>query len=290
MALTQYLLQYVVISPAFRSASIEKSLDNLHFSLLVLTTIAITISGYIINDIVDYELDMVNKPEKVIVNKFISIKSAFKIYHLTNLTGFGMALYLAFYVQNIPLVLIYPAAVCLLFLYSKYLKKKAFWGNLVVALFCASVAGIVLFAERKGFMQLPFKEFQTVKIIFTAYFVFAFLSTIYREIIKDIEDLKGDQSKGCQTLPIKYGIPFAKSVAILFGLVLLLFIVWWMFLQVTFFKSSTLLFAVVALNFLPVFVSLILLKRAASKKDFSGLSQLAKYVMVSGVLYLLFLI
>lgn len=290
VALTQYLLQYIVIAPHFRTASVEKSLDNLHFFLLVLTTLAITVSGYIINDIVDYELDMVNKPEKVIVNKFISIKNAFTIYHLNNLAGFGIALYLAFYVRNIPLVLIYPAAVGLLFLYSKSLKKRAFWGNLVVAFFCASVAGIVLFAERKGFMQLPFKEFHTVKIIFTAYFVFAFLSTIYREIIKDIEDLKGDQSKGCQTLPIKYGISLAKSVAFIFGLVLLLFIIWWMILQLSFFKSTTLLFVVVTLNFFPVFVSLILLKSAVSKKDFSRLSQLAKYVMVSGVLYLLFLI
>jgi 4-hydroxybenzoate polyprenyltransferase len=290
VALTQYLLQYIVISPSFKLADIEKSLDDFHFFLLVLTTVAITISGYIINDILDYKLDIINKPQKVIVNKSISVKNAFRIYHLNNLAGFGLSLYLAIHIQNIPLVLIYPAAIILLFLYSKYLKKKAFWGNLIVAVFCAFVAGIVLFAERKGFFELPSLEFQTVKIIFTAYFVFALLSTLYREIIKDIEDFKGDQTEGCETLPINYGVPRAKSIALIFGIILIVFIIWWMVLQMTFFHSTKLLIAVVVLNFLPVLLSLFFLKKAQSKKDFSRLSQLAKYIMVSGLFYLLFLI
>ncbi len=290
VVITQFLLQYIVISPAFKTAEVGKALDDFHFFLLVLATIAITISGYIINDILDYELDLINKPEKVIIKKFISIKNAFIVYHLNNLVGFLISLYLAVYIQNIPLVLIYPVAIFLLFLYSKYFKKKALLGNLVVAIFCAFVAGIVLFAERKGFSQLPPKEFQYVQFIFSAYFVFAFISTLYREIIKDIEDFKGDLNYGCETLPIKFGVPIAKSFSVLIGIILLGCIVWWVVLQKTFFDSMSLSIVVLILNFLPVLVSLFFFKKAQTKKEFSNLSQLAKYIMVSGLLYLLFLI
>lgn len=290
VALTQYLLQYVVISPTFKASGIEKSLDDFHFFLLVITTITITISGYIINDVLDYETDLINKPEKVIVNKFISAKNALMLYHLNNFFGLIISVYLAYHIQNIPLVLIYPGAVCLLFLYSKYLKKKVILGNLTVAVFCAFVAGIVLFAERKGFFQLPTEEFQFVKIIFTAYFVFAFLSTIYREIIKDIEDFKGDLQTDCETLPIKYGISIAKTTALSLGAVLLLLIIWLATLQMSYFNSVKLTIAVVVLNLIPILYSLVSLIKASSKRDYSVSSQLAKYIMISGLLYLLFLI
>ena len=211
VAITQYLLQYIVLSTAFKSAGIEKSLDDFHFFLLVISTITITISGYIINDILDYDLDIINKPDKVAINKIIPLKTAYYFYHSNNFFGFLISLYLAIYIQNLPLVLIYPAAILLLYFYSKTLKKIAFWGNFTVAIFCAFVAGIVLFAERNAFFELPQEEFQIVKLVFTAYFLFAFLSTFYREIIKDIEDLKGDIKNECETLPIKYGVPFAKN-------------------------------------------------------------------------------
>ncbi len=289
VALTQYLLEYIVIAPAFRAYGIERSLDGFHFFLLVITTICIAAGGYIINDILDYQMDMINRPGKVVIDKSISRRSAFTLFHLFTFSGFGIALYLAQHVGNIPLVLIYPGAIWLLFVYSKYLKKEAFWGNFVIAVFCASVAGIVLFAERKGFVSLPPDSFQFVKIIFIAYLVFAFLSTIYREIIKDIEDFKGDQTYGCNTLAVKYGVQFAKSIAFCFGGILLAGIIWWMFFQITYFNSTKLLFLVFALNFMAVIVSLLLLTKARSKKEFSRLSLVAKYIMVSGLIYLFFL-
>ena len=290
VALTQYLLQYIVISPAFETSGIEKALDDFHFFLLVLSTISITISGYIINDISDYELDLINKPHKLIINKSISKAAAFKLYHLNNLIGFLISLYLAIYIKNIPLVLIYPGAIILLYYYSKSLKKKVFWGNLTVAVFCAFVAGIVLFAERIGFFQLSVEQFHNVKMIFTAYFVFALLSTLYREIIKDIEDVKGDLQLDCETIPIKFGIPFAKKTALIFGTILLLFIVWWMILQISFFESKKLAIVVFVFNLIPVMISIFYLYKSNTKSHFSRSSAIAKYIMVSGLFYLFFLI
>ena len=100
--------------------------------------------------------------------------------------------------------------------YAVRLKCTPFWGNFFVALFCAGVAGILLFAERSPYQTFsieapgPAKE---TTWIFIAYLGFAFLSTLFREIIKDIEDKEGDQKAGCRTLPIVLGTGPAKGVA-----------------------------------------------------------------------------
>ena len=81
--------------------------------------------------------------------------NARKLYWGISIFGFLISLYLAFYVQNVPLIFIYPSAIYLLYIYSKSLKKSVLWGNLIVSIFCAFVAGIVIFAERQNISSLP---------------------------------------------------------------------------------------------------------------------------------------
>jgi len=209
--LTQYLLEYLVLRPAIQDSSNSPLLDHFHFALLVFSTVIIAAGGYIINDIYDYKIDLINKPDQLIINKKISSKNAWIIYWSISIFGFLISLYLAFYVKNLPLVLIYPIAILLLFLYSKSLKKSVLVGNLIVALFCAFVPGIVLFAERETLMpSSEYKEYcLTSELIsnpaiqsFFFYILFAFISTLYREVIKDIEDVEGDKKNGCKTLPV----------------------------------------------------------------------------------------
>ncbi|MEO1624178.1 MAG: UbiA family prenyltransferase [Bacteroidota bacterium] len=181
--LTQYFIYYILILPAYRASSLAPQLDGPHFALLVLTTILIAAGGYIINDIKDRHIDQKNRPDRLIIGPFISLQTARMAYWLVGLGGLGIALYLAIYIDNLPLVLLYPSAVFLLWWYSHQLKRMPLWGNLIVSLFCAFVAGIVWFAERHGMAALleqqPSLGMRTQAMLLT-YLIFAFVSTLYR--------------------------------------------------------------------------------------------------------------
>lgn len=289
VALTQYLLQYLVLLPQLQIAGLPASLDHWHFFLFVVTTLLITAAGYIINDILDYKMDLVNKPEKVFINANFTRQKAIMLYCLVVLVGFCIAWYLAAHVKNPKLVLIYPTAVLLLWLYSHSLKKMPLLGNIVVALFCAGVAGIVLFAEREAY-QLLFEQQAAmalrISLLFGGYVVFAFYSTLLREIIKDMEDVEGDRTQGLRTMPIAFGFKFSKGAAAFFAsllvLMLLLFSIW-LFNEK---KWMAMVFAWGAV-ILPLIYIIFLLQKAEQKKDFSRLSFLSKLVMASGLLLLI---
>lgn len=284
--LTQYLLQYLVLVPALKKEDLLTILDDLHFFLLVFTTILIAAGGYVINDLLDYESDLINKPEQVFVNRVFPKKSVWLIYWVVVLAGFAIAWYLAGYVKNIALVLIYPAAVFLLFFYSKKLKKLPFWGNVVVAVFCAFVAGVVLFAERENFFKMD-EQGRVVKVLFGSYLVFAFLSTLLREIVKDIEDMEGDKEYGLRTLPIRFGEKTAKKWAIgIGGLLLFSLLVFgqWL-LRVG--KYGALVFMVLTVG-LALLTTMRSIVNASAKADYSKASFLAKILMISGLVLLLF--
>lgn len=289
VVLTQYLLEYYILVPALQIADYQYVLDDVRFALLSLTTVLIAASGYVINDIEDHEIDQMNKPEKVILGKFISIKSAQIIYWSLVILGMVISIYLAIYVENFLLFFIYPSAVFLLWWYSKKLKKVALWGNVVVSIFCAFVAGIVLFAERVAFMKLIQSHTEIgerVAIIFGVYLGFAYASTMFREIVKDLEDIDGDAALGCQTLPILLGQKRAKIVAGFFAVSLLILLVFyglWLFQNGEIIGVNFLVIAIV----LPILMALFKLYKAESKAEFHALSRLAKFVMLGGIFLLI---
>ncbi|MBI1227198.1 MAG: hypothetical protein GC192_18345 [Bacteroidetes bacterium] len=285
VALTQYLLQYLVLLPALKVAGLTPILDDFHFFLLVFTTMLIAAGGYIVNDILDYESDLINKPHAVFVTRVFSKKLVEVFYVTILLLGLAIAWYLAIYVGKLMLVLIYPAACLILYFYSKKLKKIPFWGNVTVAVFCAFVAGVVLFAERQNFSQMP-DEGGVVKVLFGGYLWFAFLSTLLREIIKDLEDMEGDARLGLRTLPLQFGVDAAKKSVFLIGVFLLfslLIFVYWLMQRQAMFSA---IFSIVGVAF-PLIYTLIMLKKAKTKSDFSKASFLAKIIMLSGLVLLL---
>ena len=264
-------------------------LDHGHFFFLVITTVLIAAGGYVINDVIDYETDLINKPDKVFIGEIISKKNALILYWVIGFSGALIAWFLAGYVEHYILFLIYPAAVLLLYFYSKTFKKIPLLGNLIVSVFCAGVAGIILFAERYAYVQL----FETmpelaykITSIFIAYILFAFISTFLREIIKDIEDVEGDKKTGMKTFPIVYGIENAKKISILIAVIISVGMACgciWLFNQN---EIAAVFFSLIGI-LIPLFFIVKYLIESSTKKHFSRLSRLIKLVMLSGLLLLI---
>lgn len=286
VGITQFFIQYLILVPAFSQAKLPITLDAFHFFLLVLCTVCIAAAGYIINDIIDEPIDKINKPDKVIIGQYFSIKTGYRLYFVVLLLGGIIALYLANYIDNIGLISIYFVANLLLYLYSKLFKQSPLIGNIIVSIFCAFVAGIVLFSERVSFVQLSESGYQEVSWLCYGYLLFAFVSTMFREIIKDMEDIEGDREKNCTTLPILIGIKASKFIAFLFGGVLLGMTLYWLTIQIDGGTYIQLFYLVVGI-LLPITFALIYLLNASDKKEWHQLSLLAKYIMVSGIFYLL---
>ncbi len=298
VVLTQYALQYAVLMPEITRLGMVPVLPAYPFFLLVLSTVLIAAGGYVVNDIEDMEIDKQNKPEhKRIVGRVFSLKTAWIIYGFSTFLGFIISLYLAFYVKDIIQFLIYPAAVGLLYAYSKWFKRQPLTGNLVVSFFCAFVAWVIFYAQSLSPIFLIFLKthwLDAVKMTFTGYAAFAFLSTLFREIVKDIEDAEGDLAGNCRTLPIVLGIPKSKIIALFTGIIFLIFMAYFSFIlrahPENIGRGSHDWLKIIVLNLsvsLPMIYALFLLVKAREKKDFSYLSRLAKGIMLSGLIFIL---
>lgn len=239
------------------------------FWLLVLSTVCIAAAGYIINDYYDVKIDAINKPDRLLIGRQIRRRRAM-FAHLT-LSGMGVLIGLALY---IPVGLINLGAVLLLWGYSARLKKMLLVGNVVIALLSASMLLVVAVYN------------DSVNKITLGYALFALLISLIREIIKDIEDIKGDASFDCRTLPIVAGIRGAKLVLYPLVGVFQVFV-----LIVILHPASRLLFDayMVVLVLLPSVWLVLKLVRADRKRDFTFLSNLNKGIMLTGILSMLLL-
>ncbi len=234
--------------------------------LLVASTVMIAAAGYIINDYYDIKIDLINKPDRVVIGKTITRRYAIFFHTVISVTGVGMGLLINWKVGAVNFV-----SVFLLWLYSNNLKRLPLIGNLVVSL----LTGLSIFL-------LSFLYEQYLPLVMT-YSLFAFFMTLIREIVKDMEDMKGDTTFGCRTLPIVWGIRKTKSF--LYGTILVFsFLVLWLDYQQL--KISWIYF--IPLLFVPMSILFYRLLKADTKKEFYQLSQLCKIIMLLGICSMIF--
>ncbi len=265
IVLSQALVQACLLAPGLEW---HRLLDT-KFWVLALSTVCIAAAGYIINDYYDIKIDAINKPERLLIGRRIRRRKAM-FAHLI-LSGAGLLLGL---LLSIPVGLINLGAVLLLWGYSARLKKMLLIGNVVIALLSASMLLIVaVYADELNRITL-------------GYATFAFLISLIREIIKDIEDMKGDASFECRTLPIVAGMRGAKLVLYPLVAVFQTFVI-----IVILHPASSLLFDgyMVLLVLLPSVWLIVKLLRADRKRDFTYLSNLNKLIMFTGILSMLLL-
>lgn len=234
---------------------------------LSISTGLIAAAGYIINDYYDVKIDLINKPERVVIGRTLTRRSAILLHSSLTVMGIALGFLLSW---KIGVVNFLSAA--LLWWYSNNLKRLPFVGNLAVALLTGLSVAIVI---------LLYHSFPTTDILI--YSLFAFYMTLVREIIKDMEDWKGDNSFGCKTLPIIWGI--RKTKYFIYGLTAL-FVANIFFIHFFVEPLPVLYFAFFL--FAPVLWLVIRLVRADTIRDFYQLSGLCKIIMLLGILSMAF--
>lgn len=257
LALSQYFTAVMLIS--------AKTMLDLRLFLLVASTVLIAAGGYVINDYYDIKIDLVNKPQRVVIGQGITRRYALLFHTLLTVSGVAAGFYLGWRIGAINF-----ASGFLLWWYSNDLKRQPFIGNLVVAILTG--ISIVIVDALYG----------TGDPLVFIYGMFAFFMTLIREIIKDMEDVKGDNTFGCRTLPIIWGIRRTKW---LIYMVLIVFIGSVIIANNHFMELP--LYYLLFL-FVPLLLLLIILIRADTKKTFSQLSNLCKMIMLLGVLSMAF--
>jgi 4-hydroxybenzoate polyprenyltransferase len=262
LALNLCLVKVFLISRA--NFSIDLLLES-DFLKLLLSIILITAAGYIINDYYDVKIDLANKPNRVIIGRQVSRR--YGLLWCFSLNTF--ALVLAFTISKL-IFLLFLGSIVLLWWYSTSLKKKPFTGNLVVSFLTAlSILILVLYYQKN-------------QLIIGIYAYFAFITSLIREIIKDIEDIDGDKKYGCHTLPINWGIDKTKKfIQILTLSFSISFVIIAYYLELSFgwywliFLCSLIVFCVK-------------LNKATTQNDFKTLSMILKIIMLLGVLSMIF--
>jgi 4-hydroxybenzoate polyprenyltransferase len=296
IAATQYLMRYCIVWPIIRVNDFKLQLDNLHFFLLVLSSMLVTAAGYVINDYFDTKTDMLNRPKTVLVGKSISRRSAMFIHILLNIAGVGIGIYLSVKIGILALGVAYIIASGVLWFYSTTYKRQFLIGNLIVSIFTGVVPFVVVLFEVPLLNEAYRDTLLQYNINFNVLFAwvggfafFAFLSNLVREIIKDVEDFEGDLAFGRNTLPVVLGIKITKLIIILLILTNV-FIIAYVYIRYLLFTVNgnydlismfyLLLFLVV-----PFLVLAWIIFKARDKDDYHRASNLTKIIMLAGISY-----
>ena len=288
IVLTQYLFRYFILLPILKDNSILPILSDFNFALLVFSTLLIAAAGYAINDYFDIRTDRINHPHKIIVGRHISRRVAMLLHQILNIIAVIIATYVCYKIGSFKLLFIQIIMITLLWMYSVKFKSYFLVGNILVAFSSAMTILIVwifdIYAVYTSGQLLNYITRENIRLFLWTYATFAFVVSIIREIIKDIEDIEGDKKIGCATIPIVIGI--SKTKLFLYSFIILSIIPLGYFLYKTYLMPDMLiLFWYIIFALIIPFIYLGYLTFVAkNKNDFSFLSKITKFIMLAGVL------
>ena len=297
--LTMVLMRYAVLAPLISRMGVVLLNGNgqeipmtlqcpwYDFIILVAATVFITAGGYVINDYFDIKTDLINKG-KVIVGTKIPRRHAMMWHNTFNIAGVAAGFYISYKAGYIWLGTLFLIVSGLLYFYSASYKRQFLIGNIIVALLTAMVPMLVVFYEwpalykfyKPNVVSLP--QINIILYWVGGFALFAFLTNLTREIIKDIEDFEGDAAYGRNTVPVVIGILSAKIVSscLIVITIILLYLVWHFFIN----DTITIIYISVAIV-LPLLFVIYKIISSSEREQLHHASSLMKIVMITGVLY-----
>lgn len=259
VAIAQYLTAIKILNPNLTVWQVL-AMPQLHW--IVLSTALITAGGYLINAFYDYEKDLANHGEEVIINKIISKRFAINAYLVCNAFALLIALFL-----NFKLFLFYGLLIFLLWFYSHKLKKLPLLGN-----FTASFLAVSAFLSICIF-------YWNINLLIVAYATYIGLIALTREIIKDIVAIKGDMLFGYKTFPVKFGI--MKTKALLAPLMLACVPIGYYLFNNLYPSPSSIYFSI---SFSGIVVALLYLMFITTEKGYKQIDDYYKLIIILGIL------
>jgi len=294
--LTQWLFYYcildigTVIAPGWH-IEYHPNLQPLLLGLLSLSSVLIAAAGYIINDYFDLNIDRVNKPDKLVVEKIIKRRWTILWHWLLSGLGIALGLYVSWRLRNPIVVLTNLGCVFLLYFYSTTFKRKLLIGNIIISLLTAWVI-LVLYVAEFHFAAFQEPVYHTILSRLFKFAIlyggFAFIISLVREVVKDIEDMEGDARYGCRTMPIVWGVNVAKVFAGTWMVVLTGALIVIQFYVLQHDGPPMVLYCMVLYCLLLLIGPLLWILRklytAQTKADYHLLSRAIKGIMLAGIL------
>ena len=258
VVIAQYLASKYIFAPNLR---LKDVLFDINLLMLVLASSATIASGYIINNFYDSEKDLINRPNKTMLDRLVSQNTKLSIYFTLNFIAIICASYVSF-----RAVLFFAVYIFAIWFYSHKLKKMPITGNLVSAILTVTPFFAIF---------IYYKNFELV-VFMHALFLFMLISM--RELTKDLENIKGDFALNYKTVPVFYGEKIAKYL--LTGATLITGIS--AFVLIFCFEIGHMYYFFYA-SVILLIIYVLLLWKSNSKTHYLWLHNILKFIIVAGV-------
>ncbi len=262
IVIAQYLASIYILA---HNRTLREVLFDLNLLMLVLASAVTIAAGYIINNFYDYEKDLINRPQKSMLDRLVSQNTKLVFYFVLNFIAVIMASYVSF-----RAVIFFSLYIFAIWFYSHKLKKLPIIGNLTSAILTITPFFAVF---------IYYKNFETVIFVHA---MFLFLIIAMRELTKDLENIRGDMANNYNTIPIVYGEKTSKAMLTILA-ILTLFPAYLLIFEFPvgrmnyYFYLSTVL----------LFIFLLLLWKSKSKSHYLILHNILKFIIVAGVFSIL---
>lgn len=258
VVLAQYLASIYIFAPDFHFKDV---LLDINLLMLVMASSAVIASGYIINNFYDSEKDLINRPNKSMLDRLVSQNTKLSIYFMLNFLALIFASYVSF-----RAVLFFALYIFAIWFYSHKLKKMPITGNLVSAILTVT-----------PFFAI-FIYYRNFELVVFMHALFLFMLVSMRELTKDLENIKGDFALNYRTVPVVYGEKISKylltgaaAVTIIASIIL-----------VSYFEIGRMYYFFYA-SVMLLIIFLLLLWKSTKKTHYLWLHNILKFIIVAGV-------